>query len=126
MYKRQLVHHAALDVFVVPRRDLPVTRSVTPMKSIEASAVGRPVVASDLPALAELVEDGVTGALFAPEELSSLVSMLEPLITDPGRARRLGEAGREWALSTRTWQGNAARYAELYRSLGVLPKEETA
>lgn len=121
-----LVHHAALDVFVVPRRDLPVTRSVTPMKSIEASAVGRPVVASDLPALAELVEDGVTGALFAPEDLSSLVSMLEPLITDPGRARRLGEAGREWALSTRTWQGNAARYAELYRSLGVLPTEETA
>lgn len=114
-----LWHHAALDVFCVPRRDLAVTRTVTPMKSVEASAVGRPVVASDLPALAELVEDGVTGRLFRAEDLDALVEVLADLLARPAEADRLGRAGRDWALATRTWTGNAARYRDLYSSLGV-------
>lgn len=114
-----LWHHAALDVFCVPRRDLAVTRTVTPMKSVEASAVGRPVVASDLPALAELVEDGVTGRLFRAEDLDALVEVLAELLARPAEAARLGRAGRDWALATRTWTGNAARYRDLYSSLGV-------
>ena len=114
-----LWHHAALDVFCVPRRDLAVTRTVTPMKSVEASAVGRPVVASDLPALAELVEDGVTGRLFRAEDRDALVEVLADLLTRPAEAARLGRAGRDWALATRTWTGNAARYRDLYSSLGV-------
>lgn len=115
------LNHAALDVFVVPRKDLSVTRTVTPMKSVEASAVGRPVVASDLPALAELVQDGVTGVLFRPEDLDSLTTALQELIDDPGRARTLGASGRRWALDTRTWSGNAERYLAGYRRLGVAP-----
>ncbi|WNB85187.1 glycosyltransferase [Cellulomonas sp. ATA003] len=54
-------HHEALDVFVVPRRDLQVCRKVTPSKPLEAMAVGRPVVVSDVPALAELVEPHGSG-----------------------------------------------------------------
>jgi glycosyltransferase involved in cell wall biosynthesis len=116
-----LMNHAALDVFVVPRKDLSVTRTVTPMKSVEASAVGRPVVASDLPALAELVQDGVTGVLFRPEDLDSLTAALQGLLEDPGHALHLGQAGRRWALQTRTWSGNAERYLTMYRGLGVAP-----
>lgn len=112
-------HHAALDVFCVPRRDLTVTRTVTPMKSVEASALGRPVVASDLPALAELVQDGVTGRLFRPEDPDALAAVLADLLARPEEAERLGRAGREWALNTRTWTGNAGRYRDLYTSLGV-------
>lgn len=114
-----LWEQASLDVFVVPRKDLPVTRSVTPMKSIEASAVGTPVVASDLPALAELVEDGVTGRLSPAEDPQALADVLAGLVEDPELRARMGAAGRDWALSTRTWSANARRYAEVYRRLGV-------
>ncbi|NUL48784.1 glycosyltransferase [Cellulosimicrobium funkei] len=114
-------NHAALDVFVVPRRDLPVTRSVTPMKSVEASASARPVVASDLPALAELVEDGVTGRLVAPDDVDALAAALAELLDDPVLRQRLGDAGRRWALSTRTWEGNAATYTQMYADRGVAP-----
>lgn len=114
-----ILHHAALDVFVVPRKDLPVTRSVTPMKSVEASAIGRPVVASDLPALAELVEDGVTGRLVRAADVEGLVTVLGELLDDADQRRRLGAAGRAWALATRTWAGNAERYEKLYGKLGV-------
>lgn len=46
--------YSALDVFVVPRRDSLVTRTVTPMKTLQAHAFGIPIVASDLPALREV------------------------------------------------------------------------
>ncbi|SJM59776.1 glycosyltransferase family 4 protein [Gulosibacter sp. 10] len=112
-------HHAALDIFVVPRKDLPVTRSVTPMKSVEASALGRPVIASNLPALEELVVNGVTGALFEPEDVESLAGSLATLLDAPDRQLRMGEAARRWALETRTWTANAEIYSTIYSRLGV-------
>src|SRR5699024_10178632 len=60
--------HQALDIFVVPRVSTQVTRIVTPMKSVEASASGKPVIASDLPALAELVNHEKTGLLVPAED----------------------------------------------------------
>ncbi|MCK6094371.1 glycosyltransferase [Micrococcus sp. EYE_162] len=115
------LHHAAIDAFVVPRRDLPVTRSVTPMKTVEASATARPVIASDLPALRELVEDGHTGLLFPAGDDAALADALDLLGEDPALRARLGAEGRAWALETRTWAGNARRYRELYAGLGVHP-----
>ena len=53
-----VAQHRAIDVFCVPRHDLPVTRLVPPLKPVEAMALGRPVVASDLPPLREIVTDG--------------------------------------------------------------------
>ncbi|MFC0247229.1 glycosyltransferase family 4 protein [Citricoccus parietis] len=110
-------YHQALDVFVVPRRDIEVTRAVTPMKSVEASASARPVVASDLPALAELVQDGRTGMLVPAEDPAALAAALRQLLEDPELARTMGRAGRNWALGERTWQANGRRYTQLYRSL---------
>lgn len=47
-------YYSALDVFVVPRKESLVTRTVTPMKTLQAQAFGIPIVASDLPALREV------------------------------------------------------------------------
>lgn len=110
-------NHAAFDVFVVPRKDLTVTRSVTPMKTVEASAVGRPVVASKLPALEELVAHGETGLVFDPENEHALASALRSLLDAPNLIRDMGQAGREWALGTRTWAANAKTYENLYSAL---------
>ena len=107
-------YHQALDVFVVPRKDLDVTRSVTPLKPVEALASERPVVASDLPALAELVHDGVTGLLVPAGDPSQLVSALRRLLEDRELADAFGRSGREWVLADRTWEANAKRYTELY------------
>ncbi|MGO1544822.1 MAG: glycosyltransferase family 4 protein [Gulosibacter sp.] len=110
-------HHAALDLFVVPRRDLSVTRSVTPMKSVEASAVGRPVVASNLPALQELVVDDETGLLFEAENVDALADALSSLLADPERRAKMGAAAREWVKDGRTWSANALTYEHVYREL---------
>lgn len=118
------LYHQALDAFIVPRRDLEVTRTVTPLKPVEAMAAARPVVASKLPALSEIVEDSVTGTLIAPEDVSALAAALRNLMDDEGvrasdTAVALGEAGRQRVLAERTWEQGAVSLSEEYRKRGV-------
>lgn len=118
------LYHRALDVFVVPRRDSDVTRTVTPLKPVEAMAAGRPVVASDLPALREIVEDGVTGILVRPGDVSALSSALMDLMDSSRKgssntAANYGSAGRQRVLARRTWGRNARTLVGAYGDLGV-------
>lgn len=61
---------------------------------IEAQAVGRPVVASRLGALADLVEDGTSGLLVSPGDPAALAEALERLINDPVLRARCVDMGR--------------------------------
>lgn len=110
-------YHAALDVFAVPRLDLPVTALVPPLKPLEAMASGRPVVGSDLPPLREIVRDGETGALARPGDPEALAAALAGLVREPDRRRRYGRRAREIVLAERTWAHAAQRYRGLYRAL---------
>ncbi|HEY9497363.1 MAG TPA: glycosyltransferase [Intrasporangium sp.] len=110
--------HQALDAFVVPRLDTEVCRTVTPLKPIEAMALGRPVVASDLPALAEVVADPATGLVAAPGDPVALAAALHRLAADPDLVARLGGNGRRFAR-TRTWEAQAETYRTIYERLGV-------
>ena len=112
--------HRALDVFVVPRRDTLVCRTVTPLKPIEAMAAGRPVVASDLPALAEIVAGPGSGLLATPDDAGALAGRLHGLLEDDSLWQQLAAGGREFA-ATRTWQAMAARYHHIYETLGSRP-----
>lgn len=118
-----MLWHQSLDVFAVPRKDLEVTRKVTPLKPVEASASARPVVASRLPALQELVKEDVTGLFCSPDNPQSLAQALRRLLEDPDLADLLGRQGRDWVLSERTWRANAERYGHVYQSLGASPAQ---
>ena len=111
------LYHQALDIFVVPRVSTQVTRMVTPMKSVEASASAKPVIASDLPALSELVNHHKTGLLVPAEDSKAWAHAIQELLDNPQRAAEMGRAGREWVLEERTWQANAQKYDWLYRSI---------
>ncbi|WP_082911878.1 glycosyltransferase [Enteractinococcus helveticum] len=111
------LYHQALDIFVVPRISTKVTRMVTPMKSVEASASAKPVIASDLPALSELVHHEKTGLLVPAEDPAAWAAAIASLLDNPDLARQMGQAGRQWVLEERTWQANAKKYDELYRQI---------
>lgn len=108
--------HQALDIFAVPRRDVDVARTVTPLKPIEAMATGRPVVASDLPALAEIVQVPGSGLLVRPDDASDLARALVRLARDESLRADLGLRGRAFA-ETRTWSALTQRYADVYDTL---------
>ncbi|ETK34673.1 glycosyltransferase family 4 protein [Microbispora sp. ATCC PTA-5024] len=108
---------AALDIFVCPREDLRVCRLVTPLKPVEAMALGKPVVLSDLPALSELVGGEGAGLLVPAGDPAALAKALAALRDDPERRRTMGEAGKAEVAAHRTWSSLARTYQEIYRSL---------
>lgn len=68
-----------------------------PLSVLEAMACGKPVVASDIGGIPELVVHGETGVLFPPGRADELARCLTALIEDPERRRRYGAAGRSRA-----------------------------
>lgn len=77
---------------------LPSYREGTPRVLLEAAAMGKPIVATDVPGCREVVQHQVNGLLVPARDSRSLADALERLITDPATARRYGDMGREIAL----------------------------
>lgn len=89
---------AAMDkarAVVLPCRiDVDGDRDGMPTVLVEALARGIPVVSTDIVGIRELVNDGETGLLVAPEDAPALASALHRLLVDPVLAARLGNTGR--------------------------------
>ena len=109
-------HQLALDAIVVPRKNEPVCRLVTPIKPIEAMGLARPVVISDLPALRELVPD-TAGVRVSPGNPRELADTLSELAFDEEARKRFGENGREHVFATRRWKDIGRRYGQVYSEL---------
>ncbi len=108
--------YQALDVMVIPRRDTPVTRAVTPIKGLQAMAMGIPLVVSDLPALTEIGSADGQGLTVPAEDPVALADALARLAADTELATRLSDAART-AARTRTWSANGQAYAQMYQDL---------
>jgi glycosyltransferase involved in cell wall biosynthesis len=80
---------AALDVVAIPSWN-----EAFSLVAAEAAAAGRPVVASRVGGLAEIVEDGVTGVLVPVRDPDALASALLKLAADPALVDRLGHAAK--------------------------------
>lgn len=104
---------AAADVCLVPStRPEPFG-----LVAVEAMAVGTPVIAADHGGLQEIVEHGVTGALFAPGCADGLAGALRDVLGDPGRLAAMGVAARKRQQSMFTHERYAAEMLGVYESL---------
>jgi glycosyltransferase involved in cell wall biosynthesis len=70
---------------------------------LEAMAHGRPVIATDVGGLRDLVVDGETGLVVPPRDPAALRAALDRLLADPALRRRLGSAGRRRAQERFSW-----------------------
>ena len=101
---------------------LPLTRSLfgtaftSPLKLFEYMAAGRPIVASNLPALCEVVRDGENGLLVPPEDPVALAAALERLRADRPLGARLAEQAAQDARGY-TWEVRGKRLTEFLAGL---------
>ncbi|RBY81569.1 glycosyltransferase family 4 protein [Blastococcus sp. TF02A-26] len=103
---------AAADVFVLPSR-----HEGMPLAALEAMEARLPVVATRVIGTAEVVDDGVTGALVRPGNPSALGAALGRLLADPALRRRQGMAGRHRYEASFTRERMAAETAEVYEAV---------
>jgi glycosyltransferase involved in cell wall biosynthesis len=85
--------------------------------AIEASAMAKPVIASDLGGPKELVRNNITGLLVAPEDSSALAEAMQRLLDSPERAEVMGKEGLAFAKQQFDADANGAEVQKLYELL---------
>ncbi len=103
---------SAADMLVLPSRWEGFGLAVA-----EAMAAGLPVVATRVPGLTEVIEDGKSGLLVDSEDLDGLAAAVAGLIDDPARRARLGLAGRRRVGERFSIAANLAAHERLYTEL---------
>ena len=102
----------AADVVALPYRQTTASGIL-----MAARRFARPVVATRVGDLAEIVEDGVTGLLVPPSDSQALADAVARLLADPVLANRLGAAAYRQASTAQSWSVAARRTLGLYRAL---------
>ncbi len=110
-------YYALVDVLAYPRKKSRLTDLVTPLKPLEAMAQRQLVAASDVRGHRELVEDGVTGVLFPPDDPDALAAALGDFLAMPCRWRAMRDAARVHVAEHHDWSRNVDLYRAVYQRL---------
>jgi glycosyltransferase involved in cell wall biosynthesis len=103
---------AASDVFALTSQN-----EANPVSILEAMSVGRPVVATNVGSIREVIRDGENGFLVAPGDAEQIASRIIALLDDPLRCRAIGEAARETVVNGWSVDAMVSRYETLLASL---------
>lgn len=95
--------YSLIDIAPFPRKPVQVTELVTPLKPLEAMAMEKAVIMSSVAAMAEMVEDGVTGTVFSKGSVASLTEALSHLLRDPKLRTTIGHNARQFIIGERSW-----------------------
>ncbi len=110
-------YYGLIDILAYPRKKMRLTDLVTPLKPLEAMAQKRLVAASDVGGHRELIEDGVTGTLFPPDDPDALAAALAEMFDNREIWDERRKIAREFVERDRNWSSNISRYAPVYQKL---------
>lgn len=110
-------YYALADVVCYPRKAMRLTDLVTPLKPLEAMAQGKLVAASSVGGHRELIADGRTGTLFAPDDPASLARAMIALLADRSGWGERRATARAFVEAEHDWNRNARRYQSVYQAV---------
>ncbi len=110
-------YYSIVDIAPFPRKGLPVTEMVSPLKPFEAMAMEKAVISSDVEALKEIVNDGYNGLTFKKDDIVDFSNNLEKLIRDKNLRIKLGKQARNWVIENRDWKILAQKVNDIYQSI---------
>jgi PEP-CTERM/exosortase A-associated glycosyltransferase len=115
-------YYSLIDVVAYPRKSMRLTELVTPLKPLEAMAQGKIVAASDVGGHRELISDGLTGTLFAPDDPADCARVLAMLLWRRNEWPHQRIASRRFVEREHDWTRNVQRYRDVYQ--GVLGRTD--
>lgn len=119
-------YYSLIDILAYPRKAMRLTELVTPLKPLEAMAQGKLVAASDVGGHRELIEDGVTGTLFAPDSPVAIADALANLLADRSGWEKRRILARNFVETQRNWSSNILRYEPVYHKMRALRQRARA
>jgi glycosyltransferase involved in cell wall biosynthesis len=100
------------DVMIVPSRD-----EVTPLVILEGMALARPIIATRICGIPEMIEDGVNGFLFENENYRQLADLLKRVGPDVELRRKVGLQAREFQRQHRSLKQCSDRFGQILHEL---------
>jgi glycogen synthase len=107
-------YYSVVDVLVYPRHSIRLTELVTPLKPLEAMALGKAILGSDVGGIRELVRPEKTGILYRADNVEDFCAQARRLLSETNLQRKLGEEAREFILREKDWNVLAQRYLNVY------------
>jgi glycosyltransferase involved in cell wall biosynthesis len=107
------------DICIAPLglNDRNVTQGACPIKVLEYMASARPLVASNMPIVRELVREDVDALLFSPNDPDDLARQVLALLNDFDLSKRLSDSATERALTKFTWHASQKKLVKVYDKL---------
>lgn len=119
-HEEVLDYYAAIDILAYPRVRSRLLELVTPLKILEALALSKAVIGSDVGGIKEIIEDGSNGRLFRADEAGHLAEVAASMLEDAGELSRLGSNGRRYVLEHRNWDTLIESHRRAYHHIGLL------
>lgn len=110
---------AESDICVAPLglNDRNVTQGACPIKVLEYMAAGRPLLASNMPIVRELVREDVDALLFSPSDPDDLARQTITLLNDFELSKRIAQSASKRALTKFTWHESQKKLGKVYEKL---------
>jgi glycosyltransferase involved in cell wall biosynthesis len=110
---------ASADLCVAPLglNDRNVTQGACPIKVLEYMAAGRPLLASNMPIVRELVREDMDALLFSPSDPEDLARQALALLNDFELSKRLAKSASERVLTKFTWHESQKKLIKVYEKL---------
>lgn len=111
------LHMAACDLFCIPRPSSLPAETLTPMKLLEAMAMERLVLVSDVGGMTEVVQDGRNGLVFKHNDSRDFIRALQKAVKLSGNSNEMRQTARRDVLANHTWQKAREGLQEAYDRL---------
>lgn len=108
---------SCMDIMPVPRLSSAVTEMVSALKPLEAMAMGKAVLLSDVSPHKTMAGDNERARLFRKDDAEDLARNLHDLMHDPKERERLGSAARAWVVQERSWAHVTSAYDQALKQV---------
>lgn len=110
-------YYSIIDIIALPRVNCKVCQCIPPLKPLEAMAMGKGLIVSDMAAMCEIVKHDQTGLVCRSNSVNSLAEQLGRLISEPELFRVLTENAMDWVRQERDWAIVSKRILQVYEKL---------